>query len=150
MGRLELPRAYAQQILSLVCLPIPPHSQKSYLTITVSTLSNLLHSFIRLIISVTDEHLRTTLEPSDPLMNTFLLYRSTVILSSTCSFESTMILKRLHCYYTGFLGSCQSTNSLNKLHLNFSSFNLFSSESTISDNKLSYSYNKLRCIMFLI
>ena len=23
-GRLELPRAYAQQILSLVCLPIPP------------------------------------------------------------------------------------------------------------------------------
>ena len=113
------------------------HSQKSHLTMTSPTLSNLLHSFIKLISSVTEEHLKTTLEPSDPLMTTFLLYRSTVILSSTCSFESTMVLKRLHCYYTGFWGVCQSTNSLNKLHLNFSDFILFSSENTMSDNNLS-------------
>ena len=113
------------------------HSQKSHLTMTSPTLSNLLHSFIKLISSVTEEHLKTTLEPSDPPMTTFLLYRSTVILSSTCSFESTMVLKRLHCYYTGFWGVCQSTNSLNKLHLNFSDFILFSSENTVSDNNLS-------------
>ena len=113
------------------------HSQKSHLTITLSTLSNLLHSFIKLISSVTEEHLNTTLEPSDPLMNTFLLYRSTVILSSTCSFESTMVLKRLHCYYTGFWGVCQSINSRDKLYLNLFNSNLFSSENTISDNNLS-------------